>query len=298
MKIIRPVQVTDAVLGSSNVPETEPAWVVGTTYAKDAVVRGVAPGNPHGLYLSLQDANVGHAVTDPIWWVEMGPTNRWAMFDGSNSTQTKNPDSIDVVLDTTSRVNSLALLNISAGSVRVMMTDPAEGVVYEQTFGLVSNAGTIDWWSYFFEPISRKTDLIVTDLPPYAGVSIAVELLGFGSTVRIGALVVGLSKEIGDTSMGASVGIQDYSRKEQNPFGDFILVERAYSKRANFTVWVPRNMTDELQRLLASYRATPIVYVGSDDFGSTVVFGFYRDFSISIDYPTHSICSLEIVGLT
>lgn len=298
MKIIRPVQVTDAVLASSNVPESEDAWDIEATYAKDAIVRGMAAGTTHNLYLSLQDSNLGHAVTEPLWWVQMGPSNRWAMFDGSNSTQTENPDSVEVSLELTSRVDSLALLNIAAATAQVIMTDAVEGVVYDQTFDLVSDSGIIDWWSYFFEPISRKSDLIVSGLPPFAVSTIEVKLSDVSADVRIGTLIVGLSKQIGETAMGASIGIQDYSRKEQNPFGDFVLVERAYSKRANFTVWVRRGFTDELQRMLASYRATPIVYVGSETFGSTAVFGFYRDFSIAIEYPTHSICTLEIIGLT
>jgi len=298
MKIIRPVEVTDAVFGSSTVSESEAQRVNATTYALDAVVRGDIAGTTHKLYLSLQAGNMGHAVTDPLWWVEKGPSNRWAMFDGSNSTDTTKADSIEVVLNTTSRVDSVALLNISAASARVQMTVPGEGVVFDQTFNLVSDSGIIDWWSYFFEPIGRKTDLVVTGLPPYASAAITVTLTDNGSTVSIASLVIGLGKELGDTAMGASVGIQDYSRKEQNQFGDFILVERAFSKKATFTVWIPRGTTDEVQRLLASYRAVPIVYVGSDEFGATVVFGFYRDFSISIDYPTHSVCALEIVGLT
>lgn len=298
MKIIRPVAVTDSVLGSSTVPESEPVWLVGTTYALNDVARGNTTETAHKLFLSVQASNVGHPVTDPLWWVEMGPSNRWAMFDGSNSTQTVQAEEIEVVLNTTTRVDSVALLNIEAATARVQMSAAGDGVVFDQTFNLVSDSGIIDWYAYFFEPISRKTDLIVTGLPPYAEAEITVTLSGEDSAVRVGTLVIGLGKELGDTAMGASIGIQDYSRKEQNPFGDFVLVERAYSKRATFTVWVPRGFTDELQRLLASYRAVPIVYVGSQEFGSTAIFGFYRDFSVSIDYPTHSICSLEIVGLT
>lgn len=298
MKIIRPVAVTDSVLGSSTVPESEPVWLVGTTYALNDVARGNTTETAHKLFLSVQASNVGHPVTDPLWWVEMGPSNRWAMFDGSNSTQTVQAEEIEVVLNTITRVDSVALLNIEAATARVQMSAAGDGVVFDRTFNLVSDSGIIDWYSYFFEPISRKTDLIVTGLPPYAEAEITVTLSGEDSAVRVGTLVIGLGKELGDTAMGASIGIQDYSRKEQNPFGDFVLVERAYSKRATFTVWVPRGFTDELQRLLASYRAVPIVYVGSQEFGSTAIFGFYRDFSVSIDYPTHSICSLEIVGLT
>lgn len=298
MKIIRPVAVTDTVLASSNVPEAEPVWSAATNYALNAIVRGNVPDTAHRLFMSLQASNLNHPLSDPAWWVETGPTNRWAMFDGSNTTLTTNADSIVVELETSSRVDSVALLNISAGLVRIEMIDDVEGVVYDQTFSLTSSGGIVDWHAYFFDPIARKTDLVVFGLPPYANSTLTVTITDTGSIASLGALVIGLSKILGETAMGASIGIQDYSRKEQNAFGDFVLVERAYSKRATFSVWTPRGFTDELQTLLASYRAVPIVYVGSEEFGSTVIFGFYRDFSIAIEYPTRSVCSLEIVGLT
>jgi hypothetical protein len=39
------------------------------------------------------------------------------------------------------------------------------------------------------------------------------------------------------------------------------------------------------------------VWVGSEEYASMIVYGFYKDFSIEISYPTVSICSLEIEGL-
>lgn len=298
MKLIRPFKITDAALTASNVALSEPAYDAGTTYGEEAIVRGSAPGNEARLFLSLQAGNVGKPLSDPAWWVEMGPANRWAMFDESNTTQTKNPGLVEVTVQTTGRVDAVALLNIAGASVRVRMTDVDEGIVYDRTFSLVSDSGIVDWWSYFFEPIARSGDLVVTDLPPYANAAITVSIIDEAGEVRVGNMVLGLTKILGDTEMGATVGIQDYSRKDQNQFGDFIIVQRAYSKRASFNVWIPRGSTDEVQRLLASYRAAPIVYVGSQEFGATVVYGFYRDFSIAISYPTHSICSLDIVGLT
>ena len=55
---------------------------------------------------------------------------------------------------------------------------------------------------------------------------------------------------------------------------------------------------DEIVNLLAEYRATPIVYIGSDAYASTIVYGFYKDFTVVIAYYLKSICNLEIEGLT
>ena len=50
--------------------------------------------------------------------------------------------------------------------------------------------------------------------------------------------------------------------------------------------------------LRAALRATPVLWIGSESFESLTVYGFYKEFSIDIAYPTVSYCSLTIEGLT
>lgn len=299
MKIIRPALIDDAVLNSSNVPESETVWSSGTTYAFGAIVRGSGAA-AHRIYESQQSGNLGHdpAPDNGTWWLEAGATNRWRMFDGSVTSQTTNANSVEVELQAAGRINSVALLNLDAASATVSMMDATDGEVFNQTYSLVSPSGVIDWYAYFFEPIERLVDLLVTDMPPYADAAITVTIDDPGGTAKIGALVMGLSKDIGLAQYGATVGIQDFSRKEIDPFGNYSITKRAFAKRASFTVWSENGLVDQIQRLLAEYRAEPIVYVGSEEFGSTIVFGFYREFSIEIAYPTHSICTLSLEGLT
>ena len=97
---------------------------------------------------------------------------------------------------------------------------------------------------------------------------------------------------------GARVGIQDYSRKEKNDFGDTVLVQRAFAKRANFDMQVAKAEVDSLQNFLSDVRAKPCLWIGSADYESTTVFGFYKNFDILISYPTFADCSLELEGLT
>lgn len=74
-RILRPFELTDTTLISSNVPEAVAAtWAGGTTYAADALV-GYAPvnGSAQTVYRSLQASNTGHdPATSPLWWIALG----------------------------------------------------------------------------------------------------------------------------------------------------------------------------------------------------------------------------------
>ena len=272
---------------------------IGTSGSQSGV--HTALSRVHRIYESLQASNLARyplLASSSTWWVYVGDTNRWKMFDASVSSQTSNLTTIDVTLAASGRINSVVLLNVSAASAQITMTDPTDGVVYDVTTSLISDSGILDWYAYFFEAIERVVDLATTSLPPYTNASIRIVLTDTGNTVLCGACILGLSKDIGSTQYGLSVGIQDYSIKQRDTFGNYTILERAFNKRADMTVWVQNQLVDKLQALLAQYRAAPIVYIGEATFGSTIVYGFYKDFTVSIAYHTVSICTISLEGLT
>lgn len=295
MKIVRPVDITAAVLTASSITENDyGAWSAATSYAS-----GVRVIQNHHIYESLQAANLNHdPASSPTWWNDLGATNRWRMFDSSINSLSTATDSITVTLHPTTRIDTVALLNVSAETIRIKATSATDGVVYDKTTAMIDNMGITDWYAYFYEPIEAKNDLIITDLPLYSGLTVEITISNQGNSVACGCCIIGYSKEIGGAQYGASVGIQDYSIKTQDAWGNYQIVERAYRKRASFTVWTGNSFIDQLQRLLAGYRAVPILYLGSDQYSCTAVYGFYKDFSIEISYQTVSICSIEIEGLT
>lgn len=301
MKIIRPFIVNNAALASSNVAETDyAAYSAGTTYALGDRAIYVS-GENHWVIESLQNGNIGHTPTGlatDTYWLKVGNTNRWRMFDTAVQSQTTNADSINVSLVANERINALALLNISAATAHITMTDAIDGVVYDQTYSLVSDSGINDWYGYFFEPIVRLQDLSVTDMPPYLNATIDVTLAASGETVSCGALIIGLQRLLGATQYGLSTGITDYSVKQQDDFGNYSILERNFRKRAEMTLFVENSFVDQLQIILTSLRATPTVYIGTDEFTNTIIYGFYKDFNINIAYLNNSICTLEIEGLT
>lgn len=282
----------------SNVPENDaPVYNAATTYAlNDKVLYN------HRVYQSAQAANLGNTPPNATFWVDTGSSNRWKMFDQSITSQTQQEDNVIVAISPNSRLDSLVGLNINAYSITVNVVDPTYGNVYNRTLILTSTVGIDNWYSYFYEPIDTINDFILNDLSityPSATITVCFN----GSNVGVGGLISGLSKDIGITEWGAKVGIIDYSLKTRNAFGDYIVTLRNFSKRADFSVQVPTSNVSAVQNLLASYRGTPIVFLGNNagaaqQFSATIIYGFYKDFSIDISYPSFCACSIQVEGLT
>lgn len=296
MRIIKPVEITPAILTSSNVPETDyAAWSAATAYAVgDKVTYN------HRNYEALSahtGANPETDTSDPPKWLDLGANNRWRMFDDRVGSLTEQTGSIAVELQPGAVINSVALFNLLGRSATVTLTDPVDGIVYQRTVSLV-DAGVTNWYEWFFAPIGRQTDFVLLDLPAYGTATLSVVIDNAAGTAACGHLVMGRQAEIGVALYGSGVGITDYSRKEADAFGNAIVVERSFSKRAEFDVMVDTPQIGRVQRLLAGIRAQPVVWIGAEGYESTVLFGYYRDFSISISGPSVSDATITVEGLT
>jgi len=297
MKVIKPITVTDAMILASNAVEAYAAWSSATTYSKDQIV-------DYGTfyYISLVNTNLNHLPDEvgSTYWVVVSPDNKHAMFDGQVSTATTSTSPLTVTVEP-GIVNSVAMVGLVGSSVTIEVTDGgASPPVYSRTVNL---DGTIllDWYMYFFEPFVQLGEVVLTDLPPYLNAEVTMTLSSGGS-VAIGELIFGTVYTLGaeGTEQGATVGIIDYSRKDTNPdTGVTTFTRRAFSKRMSGQFLVANNQINGVQRILADIRAVPSVFIGSEeaDYAPLVVYGFYRDFSIDIAYPTKSWCRIEVEGL-
>lgn len=304
MKVIKPFTYNPSMVVSNNAPEAHSAWVSGTSYAKNAEVLHPITVNGYTVnhvWKSLVSSNTTEPSTDDTKWQDLGVCNKCAAFDGQVSTITTKATSPLIITLNTGIVNSVAMLGLVGQTVSIVVTDGgASPPVYSRTINL---DGTIilDWYMYFFEPYVQLGEVVLTDLPPYLNAQITMTLSS-GSAVSIGELLFGTVYTLGadGTEYGATVGIIDYSRKDTDPdTGKTTFVQRAFSKRMSGQFLVNNESINGVQRILADVRAIPSVYIGSEDpvYAPLVVYGFYRDFTIDIAYPTKSWCRLEVEGL-
>lgn len=295
-KVVKPTPVTAATLVSTNAVETYAAWVAVTAYV---VGNRVIRTTTNRIYQRLIAGTTATAPeSDTVNWSDIGPTNQWAMFDSQISTQSEAASALTVVIKP-GLCNSLCVYGLVGTTLTVTVRDGLAGpVVYSRTTTL---DGTVisDWYQYYFEPFVQLESVVLSDLPPYGNAHITVSVTGTG-TVKCGVLLVGTFYELGDAQYDATSGITDYSVKETDAFGVTTFVQRAYSDRISLNLMFPNSQLNKVKGVLKSLRATPCGWIGTDSDGFEVLdaFGFYRDFSIVVRYPTSSLCSIEIEGLT
>ena len=300
MKVIKSQAVTDTTLTTTDVPENDyAAWLVGTTYAAtDRVI--VTTPNIHNIYESVQGANTGNdpVTDDGTWWTIVSSTNRWKMFNDVVQEQTTQADIIDVTITPAVVTTAIAAINVDCATITVTMTDPVEGVVYDETFSMTSFSGITNWYDYFFTPINRKRELSVLGLPPYSAAVIDVTFTDTGQTAKVGALVLGTSTNIGDSQYGASFGIIDYSTKSVDAQGRTTITAGTYSDEADIDVVIETGRFAEVKKILTYLRTTPSVWIAEDNTEGTIIYGYYREFDVLLTGPVVSMCTLSIEGLT
>ena len=291
------IAVTDALLTSSTVPETDyAAWDIGTTYALAAnVIKG------HKIWESVQASNLGNdpETDDGTWWTEGLATNQWKPFDGYIQDQATQANSMNWIFTPGSIVTSVALFNMDAASVTIVQDDPTDGEVYNETIDLTDNTGVFDGWSYFFSPIVTRNNLCLTDLLPYPAATLSVTVTNTGGTAALGQLAFGLYETLGTTSNQMPLGIEDYTRLNEDAFGRTSPAIRGYARTASPMIIVDTTRMRYLERIVAAQRGLPTVWsfdtaAGVDDL---VYLGYFRRFSMVYQYAKKATFDLEIRSL-
>lgn len=296
MKVVRPVTVTPAMIKSSNLTEAHPSWASGTTYSIGQRVTFDLK-----TWESLTNSNLNNnPSTSPTHWVLIGTSNTFALFDGQISSTSTRSSSITVTVEIGAS-DVISFLNLIGSRVDVTVRDSLGGNIIYQASQSLQGDTVIDWYQYFFfDYLSQRSQAVFQSIPTEFLTAHATFTITGTGTVSVGAVVFGRSVDLGSTQYGASAGIIDYSRKETDTFGNTTFVRRNFSKRMQANVMVNNPNLNRVQRLLYDIRSTPTLWLGTDDptyEEATVVYGFYKDFSTSISYPTMSLCNLEIEGL-
>ena len=296
--VIIPKTIDDSNFITSTLPETDyAAWSSATTYGIGD--RVILTTGYHKIYESVVGSNLNHNPgTASTHWVEVSPTNRWAAFDTSGGTFSYSSGANIVFSFTADRATSIALVELTARSVRIQASAPGYPNYYDQTYNLGDRAVINNWYDYFTADSFLATELIVTDIPAIPSTTFTITIENNGNPLQVGNFIVGTNIELGNTKYGAKIGIIDYSKKDVNEFGKATIIKRTFSKKMDVTLDVDNGVIDSVAARLNYLRATPCLWVGANGaFESLTVYGFYRDYSVEIAYPTHSICSLQIEGL-
>lgn len=290
MHVIDPLKSDKYVVNNTNLVVTTPAWDGGTyapgdfvSYIDDKVYQAVQQQGP-----------AGPPPGDPLWWYEYGVTNPYRALDGIISSLSTGGFDITYEIALNDTVDALALLNMSnISSVDIIMQDSGGTEVYN---------GSIDLYDAESGLYNREATLIDA-LPLYQN---SVVFLTFNWIIgleeaSIGNIVFGRLVDLGYSQYGASFSILDYSLKETDPFGNFSILQRQFSKKISIQVVLPAERFSSVLALLIKLRSESAVWIVTDKAqynNILLVYGFYKDFSISIQNCSFLDLSLSIEGLS
>ncbi len=303
--ILVPVEVTDDVFGSSTIAEPaagETTWVSAGTYVVgDERIRT----ETHRIYSCI----VGHTgITTPpegdlTNWKDIGPTLRWAMFDGTVSTDTTGTTTLTVVLSP-GFFNAIALYKLTGAHITVTVKDePGGTTIYTYDDDLFEPFA--DWYEWLFAPYRDRERLILRDIVPYPDAELTITVTAAASAaVGIGMVCIGdlrplaASEKNSGTQYGASIEPIDYSYVKTDEFGTTRIVRRASTTSLRASVFLPQEDADYAIALLQEVLSVPVTFVAVDESGyaNANVFGLVSG-SVTYSGPKHSIANINVKGL-
>ena len=270
------------------------------TFSLSATVGGAAiatTGSQSGVHTASAGPNVNKPLSDSTYWLSKGATNRWKMLDAYNNTQTENPESIVQTFKPQAIAQGIYLGNLDAAEVVITSTDPAAGVVYQQTFSLLVSSSGSSMYRWLFNRLRRKTSFLSLDLPLYYAATVTIAINNPGGIAKCGMCCIGPIEEIGGTEYGLGRDFKDWSTTKFNFDGTSETKERGYSKRMSLDLIVDNDQIEYAQERMEGLRQKTIVYIGATIYGGfTVVCGKFSSLKSVIAGVTHSKMAMQIEG--
>ncbi len=305
MHIIRPVDIGTTEITATNAVPVNSAWSSATGYTI-----GQRAEKSFRVYESVfagtntnhdPDTDTANGTVIGTYWQYIEATNSRIMFDYTRSGdeyQTFRSGDITVTLEPAQGItDTIAFFGLNGDTVTITVTDPTDGVVYDESFDLRDDSAVYDGYTYCFEPIIKYTELIVDDLPAYGGTELEIIIDAGVNIAKCGKCIVGFKKFIGDVVFGTQVGIISYSNVERE-FGRAVIQSGDYNRFVDYKIGVETPYNREVQKLLTGFRDRAIVFIGSDeDYLETTLYGVYKDFTLSLDNPAISSLSMRVEEL-
>jgi hypothetical protein len=225
-----------------------------------------------------------------------GDVAEYAIFDVTHS--------LDIVANT-----HLASSTSAFTTMKIIFTVPAGCNAVDIKF-LANGVGDIVWFDnvslyvlMFHELVGHgsastvNSDLVFLSIPAATTPYVDIAITYTAGTAKCGMIVCGTETNIGTSRYAPSFGITDYSQKVVDAYGNYTVTPGAYSKTMSIPVYLANTSLNSVVTTLVAYRAIAAVWVGHEDYSPLIIYGYYRDLSLTIPYKDYSLYDITIEGL-
>lgn len=259
-------------------------------------------GTPSGTNTVTANPNKGHDPTtdDGTWWADVGPTNKWAMWDLLRSTATVAASPLVVEVTPGQRIDACALVGLEADEALIeAIVDSA--VIKSWEIPLRYRVVT-SWYEHLKTPFTTKNVTAVWDIPAITSLVLRITLTRATGDVVCGGVVIGRQVYIGEAQYGAENDATNYSRITTDEDGNTTLNPRRSVPRTRQNVRFLKDRSAKLLELRRLLAAKPAFWSAVDDptngyFEPLQVLGFYDAFTLTFDQPSYGLLALSLKEL-
>lgn len=225
----------------------------GSTYkVGDEVIKAAIHKKYRCLVDTTTDPEVGAGEVPPKW-LELGATNRWAMFDGVNTYQSTYQSDVDIRVRPIGVVDSISIFNIeNVTSIEITTSVPDTGSTYTET-----------------HDTTGKESLVTYDFPPYENPFVDIKFVG--TDIKVGEVVMGTGTVLGVLLAGAVSDRIDYSRYTYDEFGELTYVPRPIVNYTTYPIRVAKIDALGVERYLDNLKGKQAVWIGNIGDGQHLV---------------------------
>lgn len=295
MKVIPPTTligtslVTSSTVADRDTVVDPAAWInsggVGY-YTEGSQVYYAVSTYVHKIYQCVNSTGTFNSTIAPNLdttnWLDIGYCNKWKMFDINRSKQTvSSSGTITVVVTPATRINSIALLNLTNINYISITATSSATTIYTNTY-----SGT-------------KTSYIVFDVPPAKDIVITITISGTG-TIGISSCIMGQYEYLGDLETGISLDNLNFSSINRDTYGSTTMTKRRSVPKTNQNLFISSGRVGRALVVRDILNAVPAVWCAMDDnvipsyYNSLLIVGIYRTFSVSLDTPFTATITLEL----
>lgn len=283
--------------------DTNPLWASGTTYTGDQIVY-----KGHRVYAATGKA--GNTNKDPAvltnqvnpdgtanFWIDIGPTNRSAMFDGLISTPTSAASTLRITL-TPGAFNGFALFGIDADTYEVVVKDaPGGNVIYSEPVTALEGSMPGDYYEYFFDRFKPLTQFIRSGIEPYGSAEITLTLRKGSGLIKLGMFAIGDLQPMGIPQRDATVSPGTFTYFKQDAYGNATIKKRPNATSMTISCVTEIESANTIKGVIDSISATPVVVVGSEAalYEWMTVFGLVTADITPVPYPNVTV-KLSVKG--
>lgn len=256
-------------------------------------------GSESGVHTATANPNIGNppAIDDGTRWANVGPTNRWAMFDYLTDQRTWAESPFSITLTPGQRIDTTALDRVVADAVNITVDD--SGTIYDVDINLSTRIVT-GWLDYFTAPFSTRADLARFDLPLRTNATVTLTFTRASGLVGVGALGIGRFTDLGTALVEPEDEDLNFSTFERNIDGTpSVLIQRRSVPKLTFRTVMESILLAGARAARKAANAAPAFFFVIDDADhdyaeAASLLGVHQSWTHTLDQPAPGYVTASI----